>query len=338
MATIKIGILGLGRIGTSLALALQHYGTQKEARHTFEMTCADLRVGVREDAAKKLSGVRIDRDIYAAASGQDIVVIALPYAEVQYAYRDIANEVRGGAVVLDMSPLKQPSMEWAAKYLKPGAHQIGLTPVINARYLFDGLDDTLHAQPDLFQKGTMLIMPTASAAREAVELASDFSTILGATPHFFDPAEHDSLVALTESLPALLGVTTFYAASRSAGWDDVQRVTNSAFGQLTHHLYDTHPDDLRDMLLNQRVEVVAQLDQLLLALDQMRDVLKRGDQAALEVALGRASESYSAWINKRTSGRWDQEQEADAPSLGSTVLTGLMGGYLARKLQGEKKG
>jgi prephenate dehydrogenase len=338
MATINVGILGLGRIGTSLALALRSYGQQKEARHTFEVACADLRVGVREDAAKKLSGMRIDRDLFATASGKDIVVIALPYAEVQYAYRDIANELRSGAVVLDMSPLKQPSMGWAAKYLKPGAHQIGMTPVVNARYLFDGLDDTLHAQPDLFQKGTMLIMPAANAAREAVELASDFSTILGAAPHFFDPAEHDSLVALTEGLPALLGVTAFYAASRSAGWDDVQRVTNAAFGQLTHHLYDTHPDDLRDLLLTQRQDIVAQLDHLLLALEDMRDVLKRGDQAALEVALGRASESYSVWINKRTSGRWDQERESDTPSLGNTVLTGLMGGYLARKLQGEKKG
>lgn len=339
MATVSVAILGLGRVGASVALALKRYNSSKDAAHQFEVTCADLRAGVREDAQKMNLPGKIERNLYEAARGRDIVVLALPYADVQAAYKSLAREFRPGAVVLDTSPLKQPSLNWAQANLPQEVHMVGITPVINPKYLFDGLDDTLHAQADLFDKGNMLLMPSVSAVPEAIALATDFSVILGSTPHFADPIEHDSLVALTDGLPGLLGVALFYTAHRREGWNDAQRITNAPFGRLTHQLYDTHPDDLRDAWLHNRDSLIMHLDALMETLRLFRGILAQTDQTALEGALIESSEAYSAWVNRRHNARWDEEKSGDkGTSLGGLMMTNLMGGFISKRLQGRKNG
>jgi prephenate dehydrogenase len=339
MANVTVAILGLGRTGASLALALRRYNSRKDARHTFEITCADLRAGIREDAAKAGVGDKIERDLFNAASGKDIVVLALPLAEIQDAYKVIGPELRPGAVVLDTSPLKVPSLAWAAKHLGKDVHMVGITPIVNPAYLFDGLDDTLHAKADLFDKGSMLLMPGASCVKEAIELAVDFAGLVGAAPHFFDPAEHDSLIALTEGLPSLLGLASFYMSTRTSGWIDAQRLTNPAFGRLTRSLYDTHPDDLRDLWLHNRENLVRHTNDLIAMLQSLRELLAQNDADAVEAALGEASDAYNTWINRRSSGKWDDEKgEQPDQSVGNMLMSGLMGGFLSKRLQGGKNG
>lgn len=338
MANVSVAVLGMGRLGASVALALRRYNENKEAQHQFDVVCADLRAGIREDAAQAGLG-KVERSLFDAVQNKDIVVLALPYADVPSAYKTLSRELRPGAVVLDLSPLKQPSMKWAAANLPSEVHMVGLTPILNPAYLFDGLEDTRHAAADLFDKGSVLLMPGVSAIREAIELASDFSVILGATPHFVDPAEHDSLVALTDGLPGLLGVAVFYTAYKRQGWNDAQRLTNPAFGRQTHQLHDTHPDDLRDSWLNNRDSLILHLDALLDTLHTFRSILASGDKAALEGALAEASEAYSAWINRRHNARWDEEASRDSgPTLGGQMMNSLMGGFLSRRLGGRKNG
>lgn len=336
MANVTVAVLGLGRIGASVALALKRHNERKDARHHFDVTGADMRSGVREDASKIGLGDKVERDLFAAAAQRDIVVLALPLAEIQDAYKAIASDLRAGAVVLDMSLLKQQSLSWADKYLSKAVHMVGMTPIVNPKYLHDGLEDTQHAAADLFDKGSMLLMPSPSCAREAVELSSDFASILGAVPHFYDPAEHDGIVALTEGIPALLGLASFYTATQTAGWVDSQRVTNPAFGRLTHHLYDTHPDDMRDLLLQNRESMVRQADDLISTLQGLRDIIQSNDQDALEAALSSAADAYNTWINRRANGKWDDSaDEVTRSSFTGNIMSGFMGGFLSKKLQGK---
>lgn len=335
MANVSIGILGLGRIGASLALALKRYNARKDAIHQFTITAADLRPGIREDA-EKMGVDRPGRDLFAAARDQDIVVLTLPYADLPAAYREIGRDLRPGTVVLDAAPLKMPSLAWAGEHLREGVHLVGIAPILNPAYLFDGADDTLHAAPDLFEKGTMLLMPGRAAAPDAVQLASDLSTLLGATPHFADPAEYDGMAAATEGLPALLGLAAFYTLMKSPGWVDSGRVTNPSFGRLTHHLLDTHPDDLRDSLYQNRAAVVLQLDALLGTLGGLRAALKGGDKSALEAALVDAAQGYEAWLGKRQNGKWDDTEKA--PPLPEGGLMGnLFGGWVGKRLSGKSE-
>lgn len=335
MTTITVGILGLGRIGASLGMALRRYNKEKNARHQFQIVGVDPR-GSAQSAAEKMGAVdRVVRSYAEAAENKDIVIIALPYADVGPAYREIGLSARPGAVVMDLSPYKAPSIQWAKEHLPDQVYMVGVTAVINPAYLFDGLDDTDHARADLFDKGSWLLMPAANCPKDAVELASDLSSILGATTHFMDPLEHDALISATEALPALLSLGYFMAVGQSNAWGDAQRITNPSFGRQTRYLEDTHPDDLRDLLLNSPQTVIPHLDATIAALQALRTVMQRNDRDALEAALIESAHSYNQWIAKRRNGRWDEQSENANPGGGS-IMSGLMGDFLARRLRGEK--
>jgi prephenate dehydrogenase len=336
MTTINVGILGLGRIGTSIGLALKRYNARKDARQQFSITGFDAGESSAETARKNGAVDNVNRNPIDAAANKEIVVLALRYSEVQGTYRAIGETLRTDTVVLDTSPLKLPSMEWADKYLASEVHMVGITPVLNPQYLFDGTDDAEHASADLFDNGAMLLTPSVKSAKDAVELAADFSELLGAAPRFADPVEHDGWIAATEGLPALLGLAAFHMLREDEGWDDAQRAGNPSFGRLTHHLYDTHPDDMRDLLLHNRQNVVRHLDQMIETLRTLRSILADNDRAAFEEALIESVKAYNEWFVHRQTARWD-ESGTQRPQSRDLLMGGLLGGYLSKRLRGGKE-
>lgn len=335
MSNITVSILGLGRLGASIGLALRRYNADKGARHHFEVVGIDSR-GAVEGAAQKMGAVdSTPRSVVDAVQNRDIVVLTLPYSETQAAYRAIGGELRPGAVVLDLSPLKLPSIKWAESHIKADAYMVGVTPILNPKYLFDGLDDVDHAAADLFDGGTLLLMPATNAPKDAVELSADFASVLGASSHFMDAGEHDGVSAATEGLPALLGLAIFRMLEKGGGWNDSQRLTNPAFGRQTHHLDDTHPDDLRDALYNNRQNLVTYIDQLQQTLFELRTVLEAGDRDALESALVDSAQAYQRWLSRRRRDKWEDSPEPIKSN--ASLMTGMMGGFLAGKLRKATK-
>lgn len=331
MPEIAIALLGMRRLGASMGLALKRHN-QKNAQHKFKITAYDSDSARAKLAQKMGAADEVALQPENAVRGKDIVVLATPYGETRSTYDYIAAALRPGAVVLDTSPLNQTALAWGKKSLPQEVHQICIRPIINPKYLYEGLDETERATDDYFDKGTILLMPSVTCVPEAVELAGDFARILGARAHYVDPAEHDGLSAATDVLPSLLGVAYFYQMMRNAGWIDSQRLTNPAFGMLTHPLFDTHPDDLRDIWLHSGDDVVRAVDELMLTLRNFRMLLAQKDQAAVEAVLDVASKEYEAWVNRRYNDRWtdDEKLESKAPGLGD-VMGGMFGGFLARR-------
>ena len=332
---ISVTIIGLGRLGSSIGLALNRYNQQANMPHTFDVTGIEDRPAMLKEAESKGAISKTVRNLYNGVKDRDIVILALPYADVRRTYQHIGNDIRPGGVVLDFSPLKMPSINWAKEFLSEEAHLVGVSPVINPVYLYDGLDDTEHATADLFDNGSMMLMPSPTCIPEAVELASDFASLLGGTVHYMDPMEHDSLMGATLGLPTILGVSSFYTLKRNAGWGDIERLTNPPFGRLTHQLFDTHPDDLRDLWLNNRQSMVHYLDEVLNTLGEMRSALMREDRDALEAVLTETADAYSLWVNRRHNNKWDDSVKSANISTSETLMSGLMGGFLARKLRGD---
>lgn len=335
MQTINVGIIGLGRIGASVALALKRYSASKDARQQFAITGYDPAPNAAAGLQARGGLDQAARHIAAAASDKDIVVLALPYSETASAYPIIGRDLREGCVVLDASPLKQPSLKWAEKHIASGAHMIGITPVVNSVHLWFGLNDEESAAPTLFDKGMMLLMPSVKADRDAVELASDFSELLGAQSHFVDPAEHDVWMTMVEAFPAALGVAAFNTLRGREGWSDAQRAGNTSFGLLTHHLKDTHPDDLRDLMLNSRETLARQLDGMIETLEVMRSILRANDRDALETLLIDNRDAYFEWFIHRQESDWDKTRSAQ-PERGNMILSGLFGSMIANRFKRDQ--
>lgn len=331
MAEVQVAILGLGRVGASIGLALKRYSARAQSKHAFIVTGFSTRPDDAKAAHKRGAIDTIAHQPADAARGKDIVVMALPYAEVVAAYEYFAPDLRPGAVVLDFSPLKREPIKWANKHLKNDAHMIGMTPLLNPAVLFDPLDTTDRASETLFDDGLMLITPSVNSIPEAIELATDFSIILGSRTQFADPAEHDVLMAATEILPDLLGLGYYLALSRATGWGDVQRNTNPTFGAMTHTLYDTHPDDLTAVLRDSGPDVVRALDTVMATLRDLRAALAAQDNATLEPIIAAAAETYEQWYNRRYHWKFDDDKLKSPEPPG--IMSALLGGWVGNKLR-----
>ncbi len=313
---VRVGIVGLGRVGASIALALRRHNRNPKAKYNFLIQGYDRQQGTKE-ALKEYEAADIlnARSPQRAAREADLVILAQPYHEIEASLRDIAGTLREGAVVLDLSLLQLPAAEWAERQLGKGVYHVGGRPMVSARLLFAGLEETRYADEALFDGASFYLMPAADCAAEAIELTSNFTRILGARPTFIDVAEYDALVSATELLPSVLGVVSFHALASARGWNDTQRLTNTAFALLTHHLLDEHPDAMAASWLANQESLTRHLDSLMQVLLQLRDLLRSEDRDGVEALLSLAAERYETWINQRHSGQFDPVERGQSAAM-----------------------
>jgi prephenate dehydrogenase len=333
--TLSVGILGLNRIGTSIGLALRRY-VADGGRYNFEIVGYDRSADAAKGAVKAEAIDRSESKPFQVVADKDIVIMALSYDEVRETYQRIATDLKDGVVILDASPLKQPSFDWAKQYLSKEQHVVGISPILNPRYLLDNSQDSDDAAADLFDNSTILITPSVSSIKEAVDLAFNFCTILGSKPRFLDPVEHDALLTFTEGLPKLLGAVLFASLMGKNNWHDLMWLTNPSFGVLTRPLKDQHPDALRDEFLGNRDALVRALDDMVAALQTWRNVIATGDEESIEAALVTASEEYEKWINRRYRADWDERASPKIDPT-NTMLGGLLGQGITKRIFGGKK-
>ena len=208
--------------------------------------------------------------------------------------------------------------------------------MINAEYMFAHRLGAEQASDDYFHGSTIYLTPSLTSMREAIDLAVNFTVILGGKPHFLDPAEHDSLTTVTEEIPQVLSIAVYTAAMRHNAWADAQRLTNPPFNLLTRYLLTHHPDALRDEWLSNSDSLVRALDELLATLQDLRGRLAEGDEAAIEAFLIDASDDYQEWINKRHKGDWD-EQATSRLQYDTSIAGTLFGGAISRRIFGGGK-
>lgn len=334
MAELTVAILGLDRLGVSIALRLRSY-TEKGGRHRFALVGHDSRDDFEKPARKQKVFAKVERKIHAAVESADIVIMNLPYEDLRAGYELIGASLRDGVVILDTAAVKQPSLAWAADLLGDEHHVIGFTPVINADYMLDHRLEPEFASDDYFHESAIYLSPGVRSLPEAIDLAVNFAVILGAKPHFLDLAEHDSLTAQTEGIPQVLSIAAYRAAMNHSAWADAQRLTNPPFNVLTRYLLTHHPDALRDEWLANRDGLGRAIEQLIAQLRELRGALADHDEDAIEAFLIAASDDYQVWINRRHKGDWDEPASANV-GIESTIAGSLFGGAITRRLFGSK--
>lgn len=342
MAEVTVAIIGLGRIGASFGLALHRYMQGDRPAHRFSINGFDER-GYNAKKAKELGAVDVlARTPFAAVEGAHIVLLTAPYAEIKDLYEALGPDLAPGTVVLDASPLKVPSLEWAAKYLPQqsdvAAYLVGITPVINPVVLFDcalDINDPDYARADLFDNSNIILAPSASCPSEAVDLAAEFSRIVGAESHFMDPAEHDGLIAAMEGLPALLSATLFDLLTGLGAWDDLRRLSNPAFALAVRHVVHQSPDSLWGLLHRNRENTARYLGTLIERLEAVRQSLESdADGAPLEALLAGSAQRYEQFERARFSNKWEKSETppmSSATNFLGGIGTTLLGGRFGRR-------
>lgn len=333
MTNLTVAILGLGRLGASFGLALKR--ASEEGKYQFDIVGYDERDAQRKSAHKMGAVDTLASRPYEAVRDRQIVIMTLGYEDVRVTLRDVAKDLREGVVILDASPLKQPSIDWAQEFLGEDHHLIGITPLVNPKYIFRPMEDSEFARPDMFDETTMLITPTASALKEAVDLAFNLAGLLGSKARFLDPVDHDVMLAQTSGTPRLAGIALFRTLMLRDDWSDIQWLTNPAWAVLTLPLRDYHPDGLRDELMLNSENVVRSLDDYIAQLQAFRDVLVEKDRDALEATLVASASEYEVWLNHRYKSDWD-DYGAVKVDASHTIMGSLFGSGITKRLMGRK--
>ena len=330
--TVQMTVIGLNQIGVSIGLAL------KAGNHAITRVGSDEDILIEGKAQKLGAFDKMVHNLPSAVENADIVVLCLPVDEIRKTLEAIAPALKPGAVVLDTSVLKTAVLNWAEGVLPEERHLLAFTPTINPEYIQETTHGYENARADLFQKSVFLIGSTEKTHPDAVKLAADFSTLLGAKPYFSDPVEAEGLTALVHHLPQISAVALFRAIAAQPGWREGRKIAGPAFINTlaTLESLDERKEYGQAMLLNSE-NMLRVIDGLVEELHKMRGMISSQDAEALKAYIQEAVDGRTLWLNKRQTHDWEYVSTPEMPTSGQWLgkLVGM--GVKLKDLDRPKK-
>ncbi|HLY24851.1 MAG TPA: prephenate dehydrogenase/arogenate dehydrogenase family protein [Aggregatilineales bacterium] len=331
MAKVEVALIGLDRRTVSLGLALKAHAAKADARHSFTITGYDEDPFAVETAEKLGALDQVVSDPALAVRDANLVYVAVPYHALKTIFREIGPTCKRGGVVVDLAPLKEPSIGWAKETFKrdtDGLYEVylvGASVIANSELLGDPRTTADAASAELFENATLALGPAPDCPPDAVALVSDLSTLLNIKLRFMDPAEHDGAIAAMEALPLLLQLAMFESVKASPGWEDLQHLANSPFALGTFRLGLDDPKDAAQMLSLNRANNVRVLENLIAQAGEILEVLRTGDGDTLEVAFEHATEDYATWEQTRRASKMSLREQHQLTSPGLRLFGSLPG-------------
>jgi prephenate dehydrogenase len=266
---MTLGIVGLGLMGGSVALAARRSG--RFAR----ITAADSsRAALR--AAESEGAVDRNRPLAEVAAASDVLVVAVPPGSLVAVARRALECMRPGTLVTDTGSTKRGLVLAIGTAAPRGPWLVPAHPLAGSER--SGFSS---ATPDLLDAAPCPVTPVPGTPREAIEGALSFWRDLGLRPFVVSAAVHDRAVARTSHLLLLL------AASLAGGLDErTRRFVGPAFRDATR-VASCDPATWTDIVLHNRDEVLRSLHWLRSDLEWLSQLLEREDRRALEAALRR---------------------------------------------------
>ena len=267
----KIGIVGLGLIGGSIALAARSLWPTA-------LVIAVDRKDVLE-TAMRLHAIDVAADDLIVLAEADLVVLAAPVRQNLGLLDQLDDHVRQPAVVTDTGSTKRAMVE-AARRLPPRFTFIGGHPLGGAAS--SGLE---HARPDLFNGRPWLFTPSSEAAGDVLEKLLAFARALGAVPRVLSAAAHDRLLAFLSHLPQLTASALMQVVGNAVGGEGLSLAGRGLID--TTRLASSPPDIWQDVTATNADEIAVALDTLIALLLELRGELADGDRLG-EVFAGAA--------------------------------------------------
>lgn len=261
---MKVGIIGLGLMGGSLAKAIQ-FGTE----HTVWGTNRSP-----EAVQKALFVGAIQKELTKDDLSEcDLVIVSLyPQASIDYII-DNAKKFKKGAIVMDISGVKRyvcDALYDCAKendFIFIGAHPM-------AGLHLSGFE---HSTAKIFNNSSMILTPYEDTPEEAVNVIKELFLKIGFTNiQMSTPDEHDKIIAFTSQLAHV--VSNAYVKSPSAlihkgfsagSYKDLTRVA-----YLNEHMWS-------ELFLENRDNLINEIDAIVESLVQYKEAMENNDRERL---------------------------------------------------------
>ncbi len=267
----RIGIVGVGLIGGSVALA---------ARQAWP---SGLVIGVdRNDVleqAVRLHAIDVAAGDLTIVSEADLVILAAPVRENLRVLAQLSDYLAKPAVVTDVGSTKRAIVEAAANLPGHltfiGGHPLGGSTATGVQA----------ARADLFAGRPWLFTPAGGAGptgggggTTALDRLFDFARALGAAPHAIDASRHDQLMAYVSHMPQVVVSALMQVVGDAVG-DEGLSLSGRGLRDTTR-LAGSPPDIWADICATNADEIGPAIDAVIEALKGLREGLR--DREAIE--------------------------------------------------------
>jgi prephenate dehydrogenase len=259
----RIGIVGLGLIGGSIALAA------RDAWPATQIVAVDQPAVL--EAALRMRAVDVAAESLSALAEVDVIILAAPVQQNVTLLRQLPQCVARSTIVTDTGSTKRDIVaaagELPARFSFVAGHPLGGAA---AR----GLE---HASPGLFKNRPWLFTPPPGGeGSDAVTRLVDFARALGAIPRLIDVETHDRWLAYISHLPQLTASALMAVVGDAVGADGLALAGRGLID--TTRLASSPPAIWREIAATNADEIGPALDALIARLQELRCDLARGER------------------------------------------------------------
>jgi prephenate dehydrogenase len=262
MRNQTLSIIGVGLLGGSIGLAV------KERLKGVRVIGYGHRASTLQRALKLKAIDQPADNLAQAVAGADLVILCTPVGLFGKILTDITPHLKDNAIVTDVGSTKASVVKAGEKII--GRRFVGSHPMAGSEKR--GVE---YANTNLFDQALCILTPTRKSDPAAVRMVSEFWKTLGCRLIKISPMEHDRMLAEVSHLPHVAAAALMGLPSRRAtqlcgkGFLDTTRIA-AGDGALW-----------RDILLDNRTNMLASLAKLRGELERVERLIKTGDQAGL---------------------------------------------------------
>ena len=283
----RLGLIGVGLIGGSLAAAL------READYVREVVGYGRSLANLEDATRL--GL-IDAALpspEAVARTADMVVLAVPVGSISTSLAQIADSISPRTIVTDVGSVKLGVVD-AAREILPANYRrfVGAHPIAGTER-----SGAVAARADLFRGRRVVLTPDADTDADAIAQVQAMWAATGAEVVQMPAADHDRILAASSHLPHALAYALVDMLVRMDEHREVFDCAAGGFRDFTR-IAASDPTMWRDIFIANAEHVVALLRQYQDEIETLAQAIERGDTQWLVETLARAKHARDALDKK----------------------------------------
>ena len=299
----KLALVGIGLIGSSIALAARQHGLVEHIAIT-------TRRPETLDEARSLGlGDSYSLDAVEAVRGADLVILCTPVGAYEAIAKQIGPHLAPGAILSDVGSVKAFVQKVVGPHVPASVHFIPAHPIAG----------TEHSGPsagfaELFINRWCVLTPKPEVDVVAVDRLTSFWGAMGSRVEVMGAEQHDMILAITSHLPHLIAynIVGTVADLENDTKSEVIKFSASGFRDFTR-IAASDPVMWRDVFLTNRDAVLEMLGRFLDDLSQLESMVSAGDGPGMEALFTRTRAVRRSII---TAG-----QETAAPDFGRPHAT-----------------
>lgn len=268
---LKIGFVGLGLIGGSLAKSIRHHYPDSII-NAFDINMTTLIQAYSEGIINTM--MNDISDFESGFQNCDYIFLCTPVENFEKFLSPLKKVLTTHTVLSDVGSVKS--------YVHEEIERFGLNPYFIGGHPMAGSEKAGygHSSDTLIEKSFFLLTPTSETTGEQLAAYSDFVQSIGAVPLQLSPEEHDLAVAAVSHLPHVIAASLVNLVSQKDTNGHMHSIAAGGFKDITR-VASSNSHMWQNICISNQNALLEMLDSFIENLNITRNQLAAGDKNAL---------------------------------------------------------